>query len=1128
MGQDNYKFRYDAYKNNTFDLEVVERSLDESKMSGYQYLRQFQIDSTGYKRFDFGMREIYKTNNVNHDIALLPRRWVFFIEHEFINVGKRLAYKRSNLYEKDLSFSDISNRPDLFDSTFLVFINGKLYTRGIKVLCKEDKTYIIFLCKEDPSPEGFSMKEMKEYIKTNAKVTIYFIPNIGIKNISTNAYRMRTLNNGNGLATRNLGLTDYVDYNNSLSFLRPVNEIYSIPTKTNIENEGLYINSKEINEIIETNPNNTAMDIQLIPLRHLLQKIEINGEKWFEIPMKDYPIAVENCIVMDEDGLFVHDATINHYYPNIYELEGIDDIIAKKKLIIYVFYYENKVDKLKHLDMLAAYHKYVPDYLERYKNGTINPLVKNFNPKIVKYSIKDYRKGLMYNENFTVYIKNSNGIVYKIFVNNGYLYTEEYNGIDKNDSPDCYYVLDTFNSNTYKIYMIDDVIYSERTEPRDYTDIIYSYDEKEKAHMYISTENGVLALYEYLQYSDHFKYKVLKMKEFIKADANNFRRYLRNLGLGNNYYYVDVSKIDLSQRKRKDNIDTKLLYKAFDKDMYMFVFRNDFRGMYDELLIHVDGTRYDKEVYICKANMLDYVYIPCELIKPDSILEIEKVCDTKKVIPFRSQDKSSMIKLDIGEVAVRNKTLYNDLFIVDKETGEYLDKTSYQIILPVKFHMDDIESDIVLDYIITETESGYYQLAILDHGLIEIYKDDEEPENSDNAFYLAMQDNKNDFYQFDMTKNNARFNKVDSVNGYVINKIRAMDDKNLIYQFKMVDGKIRIEIAEDDGTGKRLAEGGLNLLDIDEVFLQCPREIKIKINDNKYINRDLALYIKKKHNIQFIDNILTEDTYEEDNFNPIPFKTNVKKDSRYFRIYQNGRLIPRHLGIINFPNYNISGDAELFPGFIREPNVDYKLAVETMPYMMKQVCYLESIPRDKVINLKGLIDKPFDFKWYDVYLNGRKLVRKEVEIVSANIIKILKTESLQNLEIIENSRDKEYFGSFEEGVYDIIDEIFENDKVFSDNLNDSVANNKDLNDTEEDIVKIPISALDYIIRAFYNFLTQNFGLINPDELQISKSDIARFDMLLNPNEPFGLGFDILGENRKPDERIELFINPDEE
>ena len=152
MDFENYRFRYNAYKkNNTFDLDVVEKSLSESKNTAYQFLRQFQLDSTGYKRFDFNMQDIYRTNNVNHNIILVPRRWVFFIDYEFINVGKRLAYKRSSLYEKELTFDNITDRPDLFVSTFMVFINGVVYTKGINILCKEDKTYLIINCKEQPS-----------------------------------------------------------------------------------------------------------------------------------------------------------------------------------------------------------------------------------------------------------------------------------------------------------------------------------------------------------------------------------------------------------------------------------------------------------------------------------------------------------------------------------------------------------------------------------------------------------------------------------------------------------------------------------------------------------------------------------------------------------------------------------------------------------------------------------------------------------------------------------------------------------------------------------------------------------------------------------------------------------------
>jgi hypothetical protein len=1141
MDLNNYRFRYEAYKNNTFDLDIVEKSLEESKMSGYQYLRQFQLDSTGYRRFDFTMQEIYRTNNVNHIISYMPRRWLFFIEHEFINVGKRLAYKRSEWYEKDLSFTNIVERPDLFDSTFLVFVDGKLYTDGVRILCKEDKTYVIFICKEKPSPDGFSISEMRRYIEEDVPVTIYFIPNTGIKSISTNAYRVRTQNNNNGIPLRTLGLTDYVNYDSSLTFIKLFNEISSIPTTSSIIDNGLYINNDTINEVIHRSPDNTSIDIQIIPLRNLLSKIEVpRGANWFEIPMQDYPVAVENCLIMDEHGMFIHNAKIEHHYPNVYHITNVDDIIAQTQLFVYVFYFENKVDKLKHLDMLAAYHKYVPDYLERYQNGTVSDIVKNFNPQIVDYSIKDYRKGLMLDEfNDVVYIKNSDDIIYEIKIVDNDIITSEYTGEEEIDAPKEYYVLDKNTMRKYKIGMGKDKLYSDiLVDDEDIeTDIIYIYDKVTESHNNIGIEKGVLALFEYMYYSDHFKYKILKMREFIKADVNNFRRYLRNLGLGNNYYYVDVSKIDLSQRKRIDNRDTKLRPESFDTEMYMFVFRNDFRGMFDEIIIHIDGTRYEREIQVFKTNMLDYIYIPCELIKPDTILEVEKVSDVLKDIHFRSDGKSNIIRLDISEVAFRNKTLFNDLFIVDKATGEYLDPSTYQIILPVKFHVDDIESDIVLDYIITETDRGYYQMSALDHGLIEVYQDD-ELEDVDNAFFVSFQSDKNEFYEFDINNNVPKFNKVDYVNGYVINKIRSMD-KKMVYQFKMVDGSIKLEISEDDGTGKTLAEGGLNLLDLSDVFLQCPREIKIRIIDKEYLNKDLVLHIKKHHNILFVPNgningecladvakvdITRLVDYDSLNMQPIPFKTACKKDSRYFRIYQNGRLIPRHLGVVTFPNYNIIGDAEIYPGFYRELGQNYNIAVECMPYMMKQVCYLENIPRDKVIDLRGLIDKPFDFKWYDIYINGRKLVRKEVEIISANMIRILKTDSLHGLEIIENSRDKEYFGGFENGLYDILDDIYDNDETYRDNLNGAIANDPNVRDIEN--VLKDIHPLDFVIRAYYDYLISTLGLINPDYLQITRGDINKYSLLLNENTPFGLGFDAYGTNREED-KIVLPINPDE-
>lgn len=1128
MDFENYKFRYDAYKNNTFDLDVLEKSLDESKMSGYQYLRQFQLESTGYKRFDFNMQDIYRTNNINHNFSLVPVRWVFFVDYEFINVGKRLAYKRSELYEKDISFNDIINRPDLFDSTFLVFINGKLYTRGVKILCKEDKTYMIFFCKENITPDGFGVQEMREYIQNNAKVSIYFIPNIGIKNIPTNAYRLRTLNKSDGLPLRNLALNDYVDYKSSLAYINHINGIYSIPTNITFNDKGLMVDDLSIKKTIDYDPNNTALNLQLIPLRNLLCRIELTNSGWFEIPLQDYPVAIENCIVMDEDMNFLHDATITHYYPNIYYISNVDNILKSKKVFIYVFYFENKINKLKHLDMLAAYHKYVPDYLERYKNNTIPEIVKNFNPKIVEYSIKDYRKGLIAKDgkldrDELIFIRDENDLIYKIYLYKNDLYSELYERNDRDNIPQYYYVYDTITSITYKLYLNEGNICADISHDKiEYPDELYLYDPIEKSHNLLGVERGVLALFDFVSYKDHFKYKIIKMREFIKADVNNFRKYLYNLNLGNNYYYVDVSKIDLNLRKRTNNKDTGLRYVDFKKEMYMFVFRNDFERMYDDIMVHVDGTRYEEEILLYRTSRLDYIYIPCELVHDNSMLEIEKLTETKKTIPFKSQHTSDIIKLNIGEPTYRNKILYNDLFVVDKATGEYLKPDSYQLILPIKFHMDDIESDIVLDYIITENTKGYLEMAILEHGLIEIY-DNEDVDNNDNSSMISVQNNKNEFYQFDIKNNRVSFNKVDSVNDYVINKLRSMTDKNLVYQFKMDKGSIKIEISEDDGQGKTLAEGGLNLYDNNNIFIQCPKELKIKITNEAYLNRDLLLYVKKDHDLHFIKDIQVNENNDY-NFKPISIRNiDSKKDISYFRIYRNGRLIPRHMFEFNNVKYNLVDNIDIILKFIKEKEKDYEFLIEVMPYRMKQVCYIDRIPNDKVINLKGKIDKPFDFKWYDLYINGKKIVRKDVEIISANIIKILKSDSLNHLEIIEHSRDIEYFGNVKDSVYDIIDNLFEEDKIFADNINNSIKDN-DLIDKEEPIVNKELSALDILLKIFYDFLCESFGFINPDELQISREQTQRFNGLINENYPMVLGLDEYGKNKI--NNIILHINPD--
>ncbi len=209
---DDNQFRYEAFKNNTFNLKAVEKSLEESKMSSYEYLKQFQLNSTGYKRFDFKMQH-----------------------------------------------------------SFLVFIEGKLYTEDIKVLCKEDKTYMIFICKEKPSDIGIPIKTMLDMLERNVDVSIVFVPNVGLANVTTNGYRVKDANNYQGLPYRLFNLSEHASYNeDTLSYVKYRGVSDSKPTTVSFGSKGVFVDKEAVQLTIDTDPRDTTFDIQLIPLRYLM------------------------------------------------------------------------------------------------------------------------------------------------------------------------------------------------------------------------------------------------------------------------------------------------------------------------------------------------------------------------------------------------------------------------------------------------------------------------------------------------------------------------------------------------------------------------------------------------------------------------------------------------------------------------------------------------------------------------------------------------------------------------------------------------------------------------------------------------------------------------------------------
>ena len=73
---------------------------------------------------------------------------------------------------------------------------------------------------------------------------------------------------------------------------------------------------------------------------------------------------------------------------------------------------------------------------------------------------------------------------------------------------------------------------------------------------------------------------------------------------------------------------------------------------------------------------------------------------------------------------------------------------------------------------------------------------------------------------------------------------------------------------------------------------------------------------------------------------------------------------------------------------------------------------------DLLLNLKNIITKPFDIRYYDVYINGRKMSLNNVMSITPWEITFVNLKSNYNLIIYERDRDWEYFGlNYKEDIY---------------------------------------------------------------------------------------------------------------
>lgn len=240
--------------------------------------------------------------------------------------------------------------------------------------------------------------------------------------------------------------------------------------------------------------------------------------------------------------------------------------------------------------------------------------------------------------------------------------------------------------------------------------------------------------------------------------------------------------------------------------------------------------------------------------------------------------------------------------------------------------------------------------------------------------------------------------------------------------------------------------------------------------------------------------IMVRFTMDEEGYAYIDLGTDdFQFSSEYVRVYRNGRLVPSN----RYRLMTTYKRARMI--FIEWFDLGDIIYIDITPYRYRQVYYKEEISKDEtLIDLRGIINKPFDIRYYDVYMNGRKLSLNNVFSITPWSITLVNLKSNYNLDIYEKERDWEYFGlDYTENIYyftltDLLESGIVKDEEFGKLIKDRIDELKDdrlnIYPNTNDEEPIDYSDEDMIYPIFYIFYYDELipkTYVNPDILQFS-------------------------------------------
>lgn len=268
------------------------------------------------------------------------------------------------------------------------------------------------------------------------------------------------------------------------------------------------------------------------------------------------------------------------------------------------------------------------------------------------------------------------------------------------------------------------------------------------------------------------------------------------------------------------------------------------------------------------------------------------------------------------------------------------------------------------------------------------------------------------------------------------------------------------------------------------------KTFKIKPASKKILNKNMEFHISKIPNGMEV--MIENDGYPymalvgAERF----FKFNIN----YLRIYRNGRLIPREKYVF-FSSYKCPRIQ-----FLEEYKAGEIIYLDITPYRYTELYYQEQLEEHQpIVDLSSVIDKPFDIRYYDVFVNCRKMSLNSVFAISPWQISFVNLKSIYNIQVFEKERDWEYFGlDYKEHIYYYsLGDLFNTNFIQEEDKNKLI---KDIIDTkkETDLIIHPntneeekrdftdLRVFVFVPAFYFNELIPK-TYVNPDRLQFSNT-----------------------------------------